>query len=109
MTPFCSLQNFLPGLLTSGGRVGVNTCLVSPSGGEHPGLEDTVSDQPTDMPPSTRAPLDPWPSQQTPAPGPEADEPFGPQEAGPDEPLDDWETPVKPPAPPGSARSPSSR
>jgi len=61
------------------------------------------------MPPPHRAPLDPWPTQ--PAVAPESDEPFGPREAGPDEPLEERRPPVRPsPAgAPGSEGHPSPR
>lgn len=53
-----------------------------------------MSEQPTRMPTPHRAPLDPWPTQ----PPPESDEPFGPREAGPDEPLEQQRRqPVRPP------------
>lgn len=66
-----------------------------------------MSDQTSGMPPAHRAPLDPWPSQPL---APESDEPFGPREAGPDEPLVVRRPPVrKPSGTPETEGRPSSR
>jgi hypothetical protein len=63
----------------------------------------------TSMPPAHRAPLDPWPCQ--PPLLPETDEPLGGQEAGPDEPLEERNAPLRPPSAgtPGSEGRPSPR
>ncbi len=68
-----------------------------------------MSEQTPFMPPVHRAPLDPWPTQSPVMP--DSDEPFGPREAGPDEPLEERKAPLRtpPPGTPGSEGRPSSR